>query len=448
MEDLDNVTHRRVFKRCKSLEKVDISTSINSSCSDEFLSRRLDVSSHVTSLCRDEMDSEINQLKANLQATQNELGNVILENVEQKKQIAQLSQEIEMLKQICRSPRTTLRQSTMQKHKVKRRLNHSFIHSPLVTQCSPSYENLHAQTNSLIQQEKTQNNIPTSALGCSQQYVTPSVIEPQSSQSYKHSIEIPCAQTSLTLANKSDPQLLQISDNYKATSDPKIVILGDQIVRGLASQIKLQRDANRWNNVYSVSAVSMPNATSTQILHNIDDYINILHNDDIVVLGMGNNDKNPYKFLSELIPTLHKLRKNRVFLINIINNPYLNSNLLNQNIKIFLQNFSNCKFIDTTENIYNNRHYKFIETLCYRLNIEIDNINLKKSMDTAYTLKHSRTSDIRSSNVNSSICTNQKGTIPYYFKVLIKKPHPTLNANDVNTTTPNTSTCKSTFFRG
>ncbi|KAH9637969.1 hypothetical protein HF086_005380 [Spodoptera exigua] len=71
--------------------------------------------------------------------------------------------------------------------------------------------------------------MPTSVLECSQQCVTTPVIDPQSSQSYERSIEIPCAQTSLTLANKSDHQLSQMSDNYKATRDPKIVILGDQM---------------------------------------------------------------------------------------------------------------------------------------------------------------------------------------------------------------------------
>lgn len=445
MEELDNITRRRPLKKCKSLEKMDMSTSINSSYSDEILSRRLDVSSQITALCRDEMDSEINKLKADLQFAQDKLENVILENVEQKKQIDQLSQEVEILKQICRSPRTTLRQPTMQKSKVKRRLTESFRNSPLMRQSSPNGEKLDAHTHSLAQQEKPQSNIPTTELGCSEQSVSELVFHPQSRQSLDCSIEIPCAQTSLALPNKSDYQLSQNSDVYNTTDVPKIIILGDQQVRGFASLIKLQRDANKWNNVYSVSGVSKPNATSTQILYEIDDYIKTLHTDDIVILGIGSNDKNPYKFLSELIPTLHKLRNNQVFILNIINNPYLNVNLLNQNIKLFLLNFPNCKFIDTTENIYshNNYNYTFKEILCYKLNIEIDNINLKKTLDTACTLRHSRTSS--SSNINSSKCVNTKGTIPYYFKVQIKNTHQPLHTT---TTTPNPNAIKSTFFRG
>lgn len=150
----------------------------------------------------------------------------------------------------------------------------------------------------------------------------------------------------ITLLNKTNYQNSQNSEVLNAISVPKIIILGDQEVRGFASQLKLQRDTNKWNNVYSVSGVTKPNATSKQILCIIDDYMNTLQNDDIVILGIGSNDKNPYKFLSQLITTLHKLRNNHVFILNVINNPYLNFNLLNQNLKLFLPHFPNCKFID------------------------------------------------------------------------------------------------------
>lgn len=148
------------------------------------------------------MDSEIIKLKAELQSTQNELENVILENVEQRKQIAQLSQEVETLKQICQSPLTTVRQSTIQKNKVKRRrLTESFRNSPLMMQSSPTNEKPFVHTNSLAQQEKRQSIIPTTATTeqeFSEQNATVSVFHPQSSQSFDRSAEIPCAQTSST----------------------------------------------------------------------------------------------------------------------------------------------------------------------------------------------------------------------------------------------------------
>lgn len=68
MEDLDKATRRKPLMKCKSLEKVDMSTSFYSTYSDEFLSRTPGISLHITAPmaeCRDEMDAEISQLKAN-----------------------------------------------------------------------------------------------------------------------------------------------------------------------------------------------------------------------------------------------------------------------------------------------------------------------------------------------------------------------------------------------
>lgn len=140
MAELNNVTQRRPMQKCESLDQLDTSVSINSSCSEELLGKSLDVSSNIIALCREEMKCEINRLNVNLESTQYELENVILENSDLKKQISQLTQEVEILKQICRSPLPTLRKvhSSANKYTAKRRLTDSFKASPLTMQKSPS----------------------------------------------------------------------------------------------------------------------------------------------------------------------------------------------------------------------------------------------------------------------------------------------------------------------
>ena len=148
MAELNNVTQRRPMQKCESLDQIDMSVSINSSCSEELLGKSLDVSSNIIALCREEMKSEINRLNVNLESTQHELENVILENSDLKKQIFQLTQEVEILKQICRSPLSSLRKvhSSAKKYSAKRRLTDSFKASPFTMQKSPSVPEANTQS--------------------------------------------------------------------------------------------------------------------------------------------------------------------------------------------------------------------------------------------------------------------------------------------------------------
>lgn len=434
MEHLDNVTLRRPLKKCKSLENIDMSISINSSDSDEFPSRRLDTSTHITALCRDEMTSEISSLRCDLQSTQHELENVILENMELKKLVAQLSQEIEILKQICRSPVTSLRQSSAKKLSAKRRLTDSFRNPPVLTKSllDPQEPQPHSET----QNDNAKPEIwPKDKCIAETQSLEKNVIKHDNNKNTETSLAT-SSQIKCPTVPRNQSSINQSSENTDVTKmarSPKIFIIGDQQVRGFASEMKLQRDEHKWNNIYKVTGISKPYASSTQITSSIDNYINTLQSDDIVILGIGNNDKNPYIFLSELISVLHKLRNIQVYVLNIINNPYLNVNLLNTHIKLFLQNYPNCKYIDTTENIYGPDYYnnsmpkKFI---CYKINIEIDNINLKKIMN----------SSIHRSNKSS---IHRKGTIPYYFAKQKKNTNPVALLNTDEVVDKN----KSTFFR-
>lgn len=237
---------------------------------------------------------------------------------------------------------------------------------------------------------------------------------------------IPCAQyTYVSPPGTQTSQCSPITEKAKNINMPAIFVLGDQQVRDFAQEIKIQRERNNWNtwnNVYTVSGLSKPWAPSMQILSNLDDYIKTLQDDDIVILGLGSNDKNPYLLLSEMSIALRKLKRFRVFVLNVINNMHLNVDLLNTHLKLIVKNFPNCMFIDSTENIYRNTNYNAIpkRMICYKLNIEIDNINYKKMMDVALKLRCTQ----NTKNVYHSIdkdtfssIVKKKGTIPYYFNV-------------------------------
>ncbi|CAK1577952.1 unnamed protein product [Parnassius mnemosyne] len=227
------------------------------------------------------------------------------------------------------------------------------------------------------------------------------------------------------------------------SSTPKIIILGDQQVRGLAQEMCKQRSKNKWNNVYSVSGICKPNASSAQIFNSIDNILETLNIDDIVILGVGNNDKNPYVFLTELCSTLCKLKKNKVFVVNVFNNDFLNVKLLNREIKLFVQNFSNCYFIDISNNLNRNSRSIPKHFLCSKLNIEIDNFNYEKLVRSLLRSKCAgiATGSTGVNKLNMKELSEIKGTIPYYFYRQIDKSKVEYKQNPMNNGND------STFFR-
>lgn len=206
----------------------------------------------------------------------------------------------------------------------------------------------------------------------------------------------------------------------KSTSKPAIMVLGDQQVKGFAQKIATQRRSNGWNDIYSVTGITKPQATSKQILDSCNNIFENINKDDIIVLGLGANDQNPYLLISQICNTLKILEQNKVFLLNVHDNPFLNVHLLNQQLKLFAQNFKNCEFVDTREFFYDT---KFIDTnaknsICLKLNIEIDNIHLVKLLQSMWIANCKKPCINTSVNNNVTKIEKQsyvKGTIPYYF---------------------------------
>lgn len=127
MDSTSNVTLRRHCQtKSKSYESLNESDSFSTTFSEDRFGRSLDLSANKTNVI-EELKSELSDLKSNLKSTQHELDNIILENIQLRKQVSQLIQEIDILKQICKSPlSSTRRNSHAHRKDPKRRLTYSF----------------------------------------------------------------------------------------------------------------------------------------------------------------------------------------------------------------------------------------------------------------------------------------------------------------------------------
>lgn len=201
----------------------------------------------------------------------------------------------------------------------------------------------------------------------------------------------------------------------------EILIIGDEQVKGLAAEMINTRKENILNNTYKVSALIKPKTTGSQILHDLEDRSN-QNCEDIYVLAVGKHDQNPHSLLSELSIALYKLRRNRVFVINVQETCHLNEKLLNFKIKSIVRGFQNCNFIQLTlkSNTVNDRFFQefYLETLCAKLNTEIDYIKYKKQFIDTVMSKSQSNIVATKKHETKQLCTvvaAKKGTIPYYF---------------------------------
>lgn len=252
---------------------------------------------------------------------------------------------------------------------------------------------------------------------------------------------------------------------------PTIYVLGDQQLRNLATEMYSTR-INTWNDIYSIQGIIKPNTTCTQTLKDCEYLSKKLNKKDVVILGIGSNEKNPLKLYSELCNTLHVLRNNKVFIVNVFRNPYLNTYMLNNMIELLCNCYKNCTFVSL------NRNINYIRALCQKLNAEIDYIHyynryiITKSMQLHnYKNKHeehevqrqknslknskispkngeTRTSDLTQAstsqhllNKNNKLKINyKKGTIPYYLEAQRQKNN--LKNNDTQISPKSTETEK------
>lgn len=303
LED-DNVTHR-LKKRIPSLP--DLSESFITTGENSFgtKSQSLPDINAEESLLVQELKEEIRKLQMELQTAICEIENLNMANGQLNKKVQSQDKIITLYKTIgvdsitknCESSMSTptriYKRSTKSSHK-KKPITPEYFQSTEIT--TPSSEQ-----NIIL---KTMPTIMTS------------------------SVTRPTDELTTSNDNQGAPGDGATTNNTSMTekylnNKHKILILGDELVLGLAGKLDKSRH-NSWNDHYKPFAYVKPNASSSEILN---DYIKIKHqvsDNDYVILGTGSHDKNPNMLIKRICIALHELSGTNVILLPINKNRYLN----------------------------------------------------------------------------------------------------------------------------
>lgn len=370
-------------------------------CTESFQNRSL--SSTHTELARSLPDlstlnsSELNEhkntiksLESELECAHNEIEKLNLENLELKKKLSERDLKIKELTHICSSSAykesLSLRKKALSS--IKKKLNFCSNHETPVNKG----RSLNVTSTPFLQ-TGTQNTLN------------------QETQTNHSVIEVP------KLTNSSSSPV----KNHDIHQKNRIWIFGGQQVSGIGVLLSDMRELTKYEQ-YTVSCLSKPYAASSEILKGCTNIMQMKKGDKIVI-SIGENDTNPLQTVCELYNTLKLITDYDVLILSIIENRFLNVNLINNEIKLVCEQFSNCKFLDLRNKKVFYTQPAFQSMICQRINFMIDcmdydykflNFNKKKTKSNMFSASENSTCID-----NSSKC--RKGTIPYYFKRVDKK---------------------------
>lgn len=359
MAEVNNVTNRRpqLLHKSRSMESFNKSSnSLSPMSCDETLGKSLDLSTNIYSSYMAEMKTEIKQLKLSLETTQSEFENIILENLDLKTQVANMNQELSVLKQLCKSPLTTIRRnmSSSTKKSVRRRLTDSFCAMPLNGQ-EHTIQNLEQEK---VLNRKHENENP------------PPMNEPTFNQaSSSTTLEITTTDDRILISGASEELNQNTNDDgiseqtqkvenvyvsfpeYKETlqvcqskateldSRHKIRIVADEVGRGIGKRLQ-----KLLGEKFIVMSVIKPNATIDQVLKECASCKDFTKSDFIIVMA-GSNDRNPINVHSYLYCTLNELSHTNVLVTKIYNNRFLNEEYLNRLMRHVCTYSKNTEFV-------------------------------------------------------------------------------------------------------
>lgn len=396
--------------RNRSFNDLDDSKLSLSDCST-LASSLPDLRSQDCEAC-EENQSIIESLKSQLESAHSQIDELMLENgVLQKKIIAQdlkIKQLAEIVTPGSKTSVTTIssekRSRKLRKQKLVPKKNLDFTDNDDPDKSFQDLDIVQMNMNHQLQTEKHDNNR--------------SIIDSETQ----------------TESVPNDAVIYNIgNDNLK-----KIWIFGSQRCVGLAATILDTRKNTSYEN-YSVSSTTKPNASTEDILKDMEN--NPIGHKDKIIIGIGENDCNPVKIVSELYAVLKKYESNGVIVLNVRKNIHLDENMLNSQLKILCNNFPNCKFVETFEPIEIVRYYHKLTARI--INSAIDFMDYKdKYLQVLYRKNTKNSYQKLEPEIHSSINANcdylnqqlkpRKGTIPFYFPV-VKKQNNILSMSPCNT---------------
>lgn len=332
MDETNNVTFRRP-QLPKAISLEGINNSLNSSVhSIDVMGRSFDLSTRCGANDMEEMKTEITILRSKLESTQNELDNIILENNDLKKHLSQLSQEVDFLKQICRSPASSLRKSICSTRKDKRRrLADSFRSSPnenMTDDTAGDMSNDILKTVNKAEEPEKKNKSPSE-----QPHKVPEINIEQQHMSAKG---VPAGKKNIKCNSRSLRQS-QVQNNPK-----RLFLFGGKQCSGLPEKLRKSRARSLYDHYQIVSFIK-PNASTAEIL-NCAKLFDI-SKDDRVLICVGQHDANPLLVMADLSIYL-KHAACPIFIFQVFSNKHLMEIKLNDMLIMISRHFKNCTFIE------------------------------------------------------------------------------------------------------
>lgn len=345
----------------------------------------------------DHLREKIARLELNLNIAENEIENLVADNQNLKKQITEYELKIRQLTHICKSTPNT---ASAKKNKPRR--------------VPVTEENL---SRSYLEQPKKRDRA-----------VAPS---PSSMKNYDHNhtkhYQILKERVDRTTSTPRKPEE-GISGLEMSEEKPKkrIFILGDESLKGLSATLLKTREG-KWNDVYKTFAFIVTDASSTDIIPYCDIIQKDLNENDIVILGLGSHDDNIHVLHSNLCIALSKLKKASILLLPIHYNCHFNEKTLNYNMKLWINHFSHCTFIDIS-NLYLNDYYNYLNFICNKINVCIDYkeyesqfLDFSRIKNRVKSRPSARNCDGKLKIDATSKYTTRPGTIPYYFQKISRR---------------------------
>lgn len=143
-----------------------------------------------------------------------------------------------------------------------------------------------------------------------------------------------------------------------AVNKPKLLIYGTQQCTGLASiLINFRQNLCSKYEDYDIFAITKPFAKSEDVIRDCLINSNLNVERDQIVLCVGENDNNPSKLLYELSGVFKRLEKCNIIVLNINDNPFLNTVKLNSAIQILCKYVPNCNFVTCQKRYQSNSDY-------------------------------------------------------------------------------------------
>lgn len=421
MEQVNNITTRKQQTMIKiksrsmeSLEHSFIDTSLMS-C-DEILGRSLDLSSNICSTYMLELKAEIKELKSQLESTQNEMENIVLENLDLKKQVLSMNQELGVLKQLCRSPLTAYNHnvSSASKRSVRRRLTSSFCVSPLKPNDITNTNKGNSITIKPDTETKTEQPSTSATLN--------SNFKPEPKQTT-------LKKTSFIGYDKcaDNPASTKTQQNNIKSRKYNVLILTDEQESHIGGLLRRDLGAD-----YEVLSIIKPKAPTDEIVNSCISLSKNFDERDFVIILTGTNDDNPITMQSFLHYNLFKISHTNVLVGNVHNARYINSSKINSILNLISDNLKHVHFIDSgyrQNTIIKSRLFlREILRIQYRNNyMKYCNNIVRKNIISWKTEKSNLTS-------STNNIVPRKGTIPHYFQS-VPKSLPNIFSEPSNTQT-------------